>query len=286
MTAWSDWIGRTEIAEDRCSPTTLAALAAVLDADTPPWRAGEAPPLFHWLHFLPTARQSAIGQDGHPARGGFLPPVDLPRRMWAGGRLEFLAPVAPDAPITRVSTIRRIEEKTGSIGRLVFVTVEHVVSSDGVPAVREEQDLVYRDPSGAAGPGLASGATPPPKPTPPEPTDAERTMVADPVLLFRFSALTFNAHRIHYDRDYARGEEDYPGLVVQGPLLATLLMDHALRHADGRRPARFAFAARRPLFDGVSFALCLAEAGDTARLWTRAEDGAATMTATLSWATP
>lgn len=281
MADWSDWVGRTEEATDRVSASALAGLAALLDRATPPWPAGEAPPLFHWLHFLPRAMQSDLDRDGHPRRGGFLPPIDLPRRMWAGSRVAFLAPVPLDAALTRVSTIRAVREKVGGSGRLVFVTVGHTIRANGVASVEEEQDIVYR--------AAQTGADPVPPPAeraPPEPADAERGFVADPVLLFRFSALTFNAHRIHYDRDHARREEGYPGLVVQGPLLATLLMDLALRHGDGRRPARFAFAARRPLFDDDCFDLCLADKDDTARLWTRAEDGTATMTATLDWATP
>lgn len=281
MADWSDWIGRTEEATDRVSPSALAGLAALLDHAPAPWPGDEAPPLFHWFHFLPHARQSDIDRDGHPRRGGFLPPIDLPQRMWAGSRVAFLAPVSGDAALTRVSRIESVREKVGASGRLVFVTVVHAIAADGMPIVSEEQDIVYRE----AQPRPTSALSPI-KVAPPELADAERAVVADPVMLFRFSALTFNAHRIHYDRDYARDEEGYPGLVVHGPLLATLLMDHAQHHAGCRRPARFAFAAKRPLFDGARFDLCLADEGDTTRLWTRAEDGAATMTATLDWATP
>lgn len=270
-----EWIGREEVTRDRLSDVAIAELAATLDTTGAHWPGAGVPPLFHWLHFLPHAPQSRLGPDGHPVAGGFMPPVDLPRRMWAGSRLLFHAEPARGAELERRSTITAVKEKTGASGRLVFVTVRHTVSADGTLVVEEEQDIVYR--AAASGPAAA--------PVPAEAAEASersRTVVPDPVLLFRYSALTFNAHRIHYDRDYATGVEGYSGLVVHGPLLATLLIDHALRAFPGRRPALFAFSARRPLFDDAPFDLCLADEGR--RLWTRAPDGGATMTATLGWA--
>ena len=263
-----DWIGLSETAEDVASPVPLAGLAALLDHETPPWRAGEVPPLGHWLFFLGRARQSEIDIDGHPKRGGFLPPIELPRRMWAGSRIEFLAPIAIGAKITRHSTIAGIESKTGASGEMVFLTVHHeIASADGV-AIREEQDIVFR---GAAKPGEASKLG---EPAPA--AERTRTITPDITQLFRFSALTFNAHRIHYDRDYARDVEGYPGLVVQGPYTATLLMDLALRH--GASPTRFAFRARRPHFEGRPLNLCAAGG----RLWSTDEAGQVGMTAEIA----
>jgi len=265
MSAYDAWIDRTEEQEDMAAAAPLAGLAALLDHETSPWRAGEVPPLGHWLSFLPRARQSDIDVDGHPRRGGFLPPIELPRRMWAGGRLQFHGAIPVGAPILRRSTIAAVAPKTGASGEMVFVTVRHEVLAGGRVAVTEEQDLVYRD----APKGPAPPEGPPPEP---RPADATRTVVPDPVMLFRFSALTFNSHRIHYDRDYAREEEGYPGLVVHGPLLATLLMDHALTSRPGANVARFEFRAQRPLFDTASFQLCLKDRDGGFDLW--AQDAA------------
>ena len=270
-----EWVGREEVARDRLTPAMLARLYATLDREAASTIVG--PPLAHWICFLPAAAQSAIDIDGHPRRGGFLPPIDLPRRMWAGGRLTFHADLPIDVPLERRSTIRSIKEKSGATGKLVFVTVQHEISADGTPIVSEEQDIVYRE-------GASSGAPVPPPPPPPAiaPCDAERELTADPVLLFRFSALTFNAHRIHYDRDYARNEEGYAGLVVHGPLLATLLMHHWLAHNGERRPQSFDFRAQKPLIDGAPFALCLAGSDEGTRLWTRDAQHHVTMSADIT----
>lgn len=273
MDDYSAWIGRSETRHDIATAAPLVGLAALLDHDAAP--PATVPPLGHWLYFLPDARQSAIGDDGHPRRGdnGLRPPVPLPRRMWAGGRVEFFAPVAVGAALTRVTTIAAIRAKRGASGDLLFVTLQHDIAADGVPAIREEQDLVYR----AA--ATASAAPPAPSPVDPEPADAVRRVTADPVLLFRYSALTFNAHRIHYDRDYARDVEGYAGLVVHGPLIATLLIDHARREMPGLTPARFSFRAEAPLIDGTPFDLCLARESSGARLWARDATGRTTMRA-------
>lgn len=259
---YTDWIGREERATDLLTPATLARYRATLDREP----TAEAPPLAHWLCFLPATPAAGLGDDGHAKRGGFLPPVALPRRMWAGGRFVFHRPLPVGAPIERVSTIADVREKNGASGRLVFVTVRHVVSAAGEAVVEEEQDLVYREaPHG--------GAAPPPPPIA-ERATSERELVADAALLFRFSALTFNAHRIHYDPDYARDVEGYPGLVVHGPLLATLLVQAWLDANGERRPARFAFRAERPVFAGERFVVCV---GDGGRVWVRGADGGRAM---------
>lgn len=271
-----DWIGREELCEDVAAAGPLDRLAALLDHETPPWRTGEVPPLGHWLYFLPDARQSQIGEDGHPQRGGLIPPVDLPKRMWAGGRLTFSRPLPVGPPIQRRSTVIDVKRKVGASGVLVFVTLRHEVIAGGEPVLVEEQDLVYRGAAEAGAPAAIQA-----DPAPAVSVHA-RALVADPVELFRFSALTFNAHRIHYDRDYATGVEGYPGLVVHGPFLATLLIDHVLRRHPGAAVSRFAFRARRPVFDGQPFSLHLGEDADGLVLWVADQHDRLAMTATLA----
>lgn len=255
------WIGRTETTEDVASAGQVAGLAALLDHEQPPWRRNEIPPLGHWLYFLPRARQSEIGEDGHPRRGGFLPPVDLPRRMWAGSRISFRTFIELNAPMTRRSTIADVKAKVGASGQMAFVTIRHEISTAAGTALTEEQDIVYLEAPGAA---LAE----PPPPLDPAMTSGAfaSRIIPDPTLLFRFAALTFNAHRIHYDRNYCRGVEGYPGLVVQGPLTAMLLMDHFLRIRPGARVEHFAFRAQRPLYDTQPFFLDLAPSAGGAEL--------------------
>jgi 3-methylfumaryl-CoA hydratase len=255
------WVGRTEEAEDTATAAPVAGLAATLDHATPPWRVGEVPPLGHWLYFLPNAPQSELAEDGHPRRGGFLPPITLPRRMWAGGRLDFHAPIRIGAALHKRSTIQSVTPKTGASGEMVFVTVRHEVFADGQLCVTEEQDIVYR--------AKAPPARPSDSPQASGPAGAARTVTPDPVRLFRYSALTFNAHRIHYDRDYCVREEGYPGLVVQGPLTATLLMDAWLRQNPGGGVTRFVFRALRPLFEGAPISLMVdpREGGASLQAW-------------------
>ena len=259
-----DHIGRSEIAEDTADPARLARLAATLDRSGPPWVGDVLPPLGHWLCFQPDAPQSALGEDGHPLRtgGGLLPEIDLPRRMWAGSRIRFLRDIPMGSPIVRRSTLAASEPKTGRSGRMHFVTVLHEIGTgDGDPAISEEQDLVYRE-APAAGAAMERVAIPV------EEIDDEkvRQVRPDPVMLFRYSALTFNSHRIHYDEPYATKVENYPGLVVQGPLLATLLMDRLLHEAPGRRVASFSFRASAPLFSGEQARLGCAIDGNEVRL--------------------
>ncbi len=256
------WIGRTVEAADQVVAAPLRRLAATLDHDGAQWPAGMLPPLGHWLFHLPDAPHATLGADGHPAKGGFLPPIPYPRRMWAGGRLRFLEPIPIGATLVKRTTIAAITEKRG----MTVLTLRHDLSVDGVAVIEEEQDLVY----------LPISAPAPPKLIDRPPAERERRMLADPALLFRFSALTFNAHRIHYDLAYAQRVELYPALVVHGPLQAMLLMDQALR--EGSVPTRFEFRARAPLYAGRSF--MLARAGSDA--WIRDDEDTITMTATLA----
>jgi 3-methylfumaryl-CoA hydratase len=234
------------------------------------------PPLWHWLYFLPIAQQSEIGPDGHPKRGGFLPPVPLPRRMWAGSDFEFRSPIHIGDALARTSTIVDVTEKSGRTGRLVFVKVRHEVRREGETAValNEHHNIVYRDlpsPSDVAPPPLAA------------PSNAawSRNVVADDVLLFRYSALTFNGHRIHYDRQYVTQTEGYPGLIVHGPLIATLLLDLLRRQLPSATVTRFEFKAVRPTFDIHPFSVHGQPSSDgkTVRLWGQDHEGWLTMDA-------
>jgi 3-methylfumaryl-CoA hydratase len=272
--ALKDWIGRTEEAEDIATAAPLSSLAATLDHAEPPWPRGEVPPLGHWLYFLPCALQRDIAADGHPHRGGFLPPVALPRRMWAGGELTVIRPLMIGDPIRRRSTIAEVSHKSGRSGDLVFVKVVHDIATNEGPALTEVHDIVYREPPSPGEPAPAA---------PPAPAEAawSRRITPDIVLLFRFSALTFNGHRIHYDCDYCIKEEGYPGLVVHGPLTAILLVDLYLRHHPGARVTGFRFRARRPLFDTHPFTVCGAARPGGAELWALDHQGQLAMTAEL-----
>jgi 3-methylfumaryl-CoA hydratase len=272
------WIGRSETVRDSIGATPVKALDATLDHPARPVEQGTAlPPLWHWLYFLPLHRQSEIGPDGHARRGGFLPPVPLPRRMWAGSQFDFRAPIRVGDRVARTSTIDDVSVKEGRTGQLVFVKVRHEVrcneSTD--PALVEFHDIVYRE---AQGP---DDVAPPPQAAP---ADAawRRQIVPDDVLLFRYSALTFNGHRIHYDRQYVTQVEGYPGLIVHGPLIATLLMDLLRRELPGADVASFRFKAVRPTFDLNAFHVSGQPQADgkTIRLWASDHEGWLTMDAT------
>jgi 3-methylfumaryl-CoA hydratase len=272
------WIGRTEQLSDVITATPYAALAATLDRpDERPAAGTPLPPLWHWLYFLPLHLQADLGPDGHAERGGFLPPVALPRRMWAGSKLEFSTPLCIGDAITRRSTIVDVAGKQGRSGRLVFVKVRHEIyrADEDSPALIEFHDLVYRDPS------TAGAAPPPPAPAPKAPL-WERRITPDSVLLFRYSALTFNGHRIHYDRRYVTEVEGYPGLVVHGPLIATLLLDLLRREMPDADVLRFEFKAVRPLFDLEAFSVC-GDRGDrkSVHLWAHDHEGSLAMDATV-----
>jgi len=274
------WIGRSETTHDRITAAPVRALTATLDhpaVDAPDGTA--LPPLWHWLYFLPMHRQSEIGPDGHAKRGGFLPPVPLPRRMWAGSQFEFRTPVRVGDAVERTSTIDDVSTKTGRTGTLVFVKVRHEVRCNGAAdaALVEFHDIVYRE---AKQPG---DVDPPPMAAP---VDAQwgRTITPDDVLLFRYSALTFNGHRIHYDRQYVTQVEGYPGLIVHGPLIATLLMDLLRRELPAADVASFRFKAVRPTFDLNPFSVhgALQPDGRTVRLWAQDHEGWLTMDATAT----
>jgi 3-methylfumaryl-CoA hydratase len=273
-----DWIGKTEHRSDRVAAMPYAAMAATLDLGTEiPADGAALPPLWHWLYFLPLHRQSEIGADGHAARGGFLPPVPLPRRMWAGGRLTFLRPLKVGEPIERNSRVVSVEHKPGRSGDLVFVLVRHEIANPEGVAVVEEHDIVYRDLPAAGAPQPAPRAAP-------AECAWERRIIPDPVLLFRYSALTFNSHRIHYDRSYVTQVEGYPGLVVHGPLIATLLLELLRRQRPDAFVSGFSFRAVRPLFDTAQFSVCGTPSADgkSAALWARDADGFLAMEASAT----
>ncbi|HYS65167.1 MAG TPA: MaoC family dehydratase N-terminal domain-containing protein [Paraburkholderia sp.] len=269
-----DWLNKEAVAEDDITAFPLTAMAATLDREE---RGDTVPPLWHWLYFLPVAPMSEVGPDGHPKRGGFLPPVPLPRRMWAGGRLTFHAPLKVGERATRTSTIVNIEDKTGRSGRLVFVTVQHAIEAGGELKLEEEHDIVYRD-------APQAGARPPQPALAPEGETWSRTIDADAVLLFRYSALTFNGHRIHYDYPYVTQVEGYPGLIVHGPLIATLLVDLVRREQPDATLQSFAFNALRPTFAGRPFSVCGKPSADgkIIDLWAKDHEGYLTMRATAA----
>lgn len=274
--SWDDWIGRREAMSDTISPVPARALAATLDHAPGRIGEGDALPLpWHWLYGLPLVRQSSVGSDGHPKRGGFLPPVPQPRRMWAGSRISMHRPLVIGEAVQRTSTIEACKTRDGRSGRLVFVTVHHAWQAGNAaqPALEEWQDIVYRDPP-------APGQAPPPAANAPIGAEWSRTVRSDPVLLMRYSALTFNSHRIHYDLPYATEVEGYPGLVVHGPLIATLLLDALLREQPDAHVRTFAFKAMRPLICGRPFTVNGRVEGDRAvSLWATDEQGQLAMQA-------
>ncbi len=273
MGEWSDWIGREQRAADRLVPALAARWSATFDREAP--ASGAMPQGIHLCLCTPEARTGQLGEDGHPARddspASFLPPVPLPRRMWASSAMRLHAPIAIGAKIERVSRVASVEAKSGSRGDMVFVEVDHETSADGGLAVSERQTLVYLD------------ALPPDAPlSPPEAGgeafdrsgwDAHREIAPDERLLFRYSALTFNTHRIHYDAPYARDVERYRGLVVHGPLTASLLLQLAAKRFGENRLARFAFRGVSPAIADEPLHLVLRGAGETIELAAFAADG-------------
>ena len=273
------WVGREERGSDWIAASVVKAMAATLDVERAPETGTPLPAGWQWLFFNPATRRSLLGSDGHPAKGGFLPPVELPRRMWAGSRIRYLADLSIGTQADKVSRILKIEHKTGKRGSLCFVTVEHTISSNGVSCIVEEQDIVYRE---ATPSNTALPASPPRH-------EAEAlwscTVQPDSTLLFRYSALTFNGHRIHYDQTYARDVEGYPDLVVHGPLTATLLQQFAVEHGGGRRLTWFNFRGVTPLFVNRAFKLEGKQLDDgSLEVWARGPDGELCMSATAGFA--
>ena len=275
IAALRGWIGRTETNVDTLAPRLAREYAAMRD------RAPDedlAPLAIHWCLAPPCAPASDLGPDGHPARGVFLPPVPLPRRMWAGGELRLHGRLRVGDAVVRTSRIADVTLKEGRTGILCFVTVEHEIAGPRGLVISERQDLVYRDSEAKAAP--AAGTAPVRRCVARE-AAWRRDMEAGPVLLFRYSALTFNGHRIHYDRAYAVDVEAYPGLVVHGPLQATWLLEYAAE-VFGRPPARFSFRGVSPLFDFERFALCARQVETGLELWTEVA-GAPAMEASAQW---
>ncbi len=260
------WEGRQESHDDDIGLFKAQALAAALDYPEVPQKGDALPAFWEWMYFLPTPTASETGKDGHPDKGGFLPPVPLPRRMWAAGEVECHKPLIIGAEASRVSTIDSVELKDGSTGTLVFVNVRHEIFQNDTLCIRQIQNIVYREQP------TERSELPPGKPAD---TDAQfgRSIQADPVLLFRYSALTYNGHRIHYDRDYAVNEELYPALVVHGPLLVTLLLDLQRRQLPDARLKHFKFRAMRPTFDLHPFRLEGKQDGSELSLWSSDHDG-------------
>jgi 3-methylfumaryl-CoA hydratase len=270
------WIGRATEASDIVTAQLVKGLRATLFQEIGEPKTGDAAPFTaHWCLAQPVFPMSQLGPDGHPARGGFLPPVPLPRRMWAGGELEFLDSLRVGDEATRASRIADVTMKTGSTGTLCFVSVEHLITTARGTAIRERQDIVYRD---------VSGAPQPAKPAAPPPTAQHReSHMADPVLLFRYSALTFNGHRIHYDRDYVTKVEGYPGLIFHGPLQATFMVELAAKLHGGKPPKKFSYRGLQPLFEGSEFSINANATDNGMELWTANSAGHPTMKGTATW---
>ncbi len=277
-TDYSAWIGRTEEVHDPLCTVQAQAAQAMLDEAGPPLTEGDALPLpWHWFHFLPRAPQAALDTDGHPQRGGFLPPIPYPRRMFAGARMQLHRPLRVGVPARREGVIRDVVMKSGKTGALAFVTVGYRFVQDGVLCLEEEQDIVYRE---------AGAPVAPPQPAvlpPASPDSWSRTLQPDSRLLFRFSALTFNAHRIEYDRDYAVGIEGYPGLVVHGPLTAVLLLQ-LVRQSTPRPVAAFSFRGLAPLFDTGPLRLLARPDADRVTLEAQGPDGRVALAASAELA--
>ncbi|PZO04588.1 MAG: protein dehydratase [Hyphomicrobiales bacterium] len=260
------WIGRTEDASDLVTPRLIESFAATFAPHLAPAPRGEAPLALHWCLAPPIAPMSALGPDGHPAKGDFLPPVPLPRRMWAGGRIETLAPLCEGDAVMRRSTIGDVTTKEGRTGALCFVAVQHEVSTPRGVALRERHDIVYRQASSLPAAAPVANAAP-------EPADLAWEIEASPTLLFRYSALTFNAHRIHYDLPYATTEEGYGGLVVHGPIQATLMLNIAATLA-GTTTLALDYRGLSPLIAGGRFFVkARRSTAGSIRTWTEGSDG-------------
>jgi 3-methylfumaryl-CoA hydratase len=273
-----EWIGRSTHASDIVTAQLVKGLRSTLFQEIGEPRDGDAAPFcVHWCLAQPVFPMSMLSQDGHPTRGGFLPPVPLPRRMWAGGELEFIDALRVGDVATRVSRIADVTMKTGSTGILCFVSVQHEVTTERGTAIRERQDIVYRDISSAP------QAAPAKAPAPPPVAKHRESHMADPVLLFRYSALTFNGHRIHYDRDYVTKVEGYPGLIFHGPLQASFIVEMAAKLHGGQPPKKIGYRGLQPLFEGSEFSINANETAAGMDVWTANSQGQPTMKGTATW---
>jgi 3-methylfumaryl-CoA hydratase len=269
MSEWRDWIGRSKTVEAKMDADQANHMAVTLNRD-PSFQTGDAlPPAWHWLYFHDLVKASDLGLEGHPRLGIVMPPVSLPRRMWASGSFVFHSPLRLGETARKTSTIRSIEPKEGRSGALCFVTVEHALSSGGTVNLVETQTIVYRE--------MTSEAEVPKPPTAPSGAEYTREYRLDSTALFRYSALTFNGHRIHYDVDYCREVEGYPNLVVHGPLIATLLLDLCVQ--AGRHPRQFSYRAKSPLFLPHPFTVNGRSDGPSTRLWASNHEGGLAMEA-------
>lgn len=273
MLDYTDWVGRRQTVVENISPEIVRRMAATMNLDKSFKERDALPPCWHWLFFNQIDPQSILGEDGHPPRGDFLPPVSLPRRMFAGSRLDWRGDLKVGARIEKESTILSVESKSGSSGDMVFVTVRHLYREDSQQLLEEQQDIVYRDVSSAGErEALAALAERVRQRTDEDfsfakPAERTQRVLPDPVRLFRYSAATFNGHRIHYDHPYATGVEHYPGLVVHGPLLATMLVGFLLRDVTpGHELRHFEFRAKRPTFDIGPFHLHAGEVDENGRI--------------------
>ena len=249
------WTPKVDSCTEIISPTSVNRLAATLDEAEPDYGDGDnLPPLWHWIFFIKPVPHAGLGRDGHPQRGGFLPPVQLPRRMFAGMKTDFLHPLIIGHEAERESEVIDMKEKNGASGPLIFVRVQTKIKQKGGLCIMDEQEIVYRE--------MGAPLTLPETKHLPEPpaNSWSQEMIADETMLFRFSAVTFNGHKIHYDRTYAATEEGYPALVVHAPLLAMLLLQ-LVRRNTGKRVKRFEYRAMAPLFDGQPFQLSAVEEG-------------------------
>jgi 3-methylfumaryl-CoA hydratase len=271
------WIGKSETIEETITPIPVSRMAATLNRDPGEIVDGdEVPALWHWAYFLPPTRASELGRDGHAALGEFMPPVPLPRRMWAGGSFKFIRPLRVGDRARKQSTVRNVEVKQGRSGQLCFVEVEHCIFVDDEVRLQETHNIVYRQQK-------QSGEKEVQAPAVPSNSQWNREVIPNSTLLFRYSALTFNGHRIHYDLDFCRQQEGYPGLVFHGPLTATLLLELALEENPGRQLDSYEFRAFSPLFDNAPFTLNGRIEGSGVDLWAANPDNRLAMRANVSF---
>jgi 3-methylfumaryl-CoA hydratase len=271
------WIGRQDSASEVLSPALVRQFNATFDRTSGEDMGDVAPLLIHFCLAQPSVPTAGLGPDGHAARGGFLPPVPLPRRMWAGGAFTFHSDIQVGDEVTRLSTVKDVVLKTGRTGPLCFVTVEHEVTANERPVLTERQDIVYREAPAKVQPPSKPAADPAP------PGERCKRIIPSAAYLFRYSAMTFNGHRIHYDKDYVRDVEGYPGLIVHGPLQATLLCQFAA-DLKGKRPETFSFRSIGTIFDTDDFTVNASDSEDgSLRLWTAQVNGPVAMEASASW---